>query len=118
MGLLIAASVHYVLPWLLPLMVANARPILGVAAAVAVLAVLDCLQRPWFVELQRQGLSDAPRRVWRVQHVSYWMTTMLHRPPRQDPFEAQLQLSQLEYVCSSHAASTTLAENYVGLERV
>jgi hypothetical protein len=66
-GLLIAASVHYVLPWLLPLLVANARPILGVAAAVAVLAVLDCLQRPWFVALQRQGLSDAPRRVWRVQ---------------------------------------------------
>jgi p-hydroxybenzoate 3-monooxygenase len=58
------------------------------------------------------------RRVWRVQHFSYWMTSMLHRPPGQDPFEAQLQLSQLEYVCNSHAASTTLAENYVGLERV
>jgi p-hydroxybenzoate 3-monooxygenase len=58
------------------------------------------------------------RRVWRVQHFSYWMTSMLHRPPGQDPFEAKLQLSQLEYVCNSHAASTTLAENYVGLERV
>ena len=58
------------------------------------------------------------RRVWRVQHFSYWMTSMLHRPPGQDPFEAQLQLAQLEYVCNSHAASTTLAENYVGLERV
>jgi p-hydroxybenzoate 3-monooxygenase len=58
------------------------------------------------------------RRVWRVQHFSYWMTSMLHRPPGQDPFEAKLQLSQLEYVCNSQAASTTLAENYVGLERV
>ncbi len=58
------------------------------------------------------------RRVWRVQHFSYWMTSMLHRPPGQDPFEAQLQRSQLEYVCSSRAASTTLAENYVGLQRV
>jgi p-hydroxybenzoate 3-monooxygenase len=46
------------------------------------------------------------------------MTSMLHRPPGQDPFEAQLQLAQLEYVCRSKAASTTLAENYVGLERV
>ena len=46
------------------------------------------------------------------------MTSMLHRPPGQDPFEAQLQRSQLEYVCSSRAAATTLAENYVGLERV
>jgi p-hydroxybenzoate 3-monooxygenase len=58
------------------------------------------------------------RRVWRVQHFSWWMTSMLHRPPGQDPFEAQLQRSQLDYVCSSRAASTTLAENYVGLERV
>ena len=58
------------------------------------------------------------RRVWRVQHFSWWMTSMLHRPPSQDPFEAQLQRSQLEYVCNSRAASTTLAENYVGLERV
>ena len=65
------------------------------------------------------GYSErALRRVWRVEHFSYWMTSMLHRPPGQDPFEAKLQLSQLEYVCSSQAASTTLAENYVGLERV
>ena len=65
------------------------------------------------------GYSErALRRVWRVEHFSYWMTSMLHRPPGQDPFEAKLQRSQLEYVCSSQAASTTLAENYVGLERV
>jgi hypothetical protein len=66
-GVLVAAFVRYLLPWLLPLLIANAWPILGVAAAVAVLVVLDRLQRPWFVELQRQGLSDAPRRVWRVR---------------------------------------------------
>jgi len=58
------------------------------------------------------------RRVWRVQHFSSWMTAMLHRPPGQDPFEAQLQHSQLEYVCRSRAAATTLAENYVGLAEV
>jgi hypothetical protein len=66
-GLLIAATVEYVLPWLLPLVVANAWPLLGVAAAVAVLVAVDRLVRPWFVELQRQGLADAPRRVWRVR---------------------------------------------------
>ena len=65
------------------------------------------------------GYSErALRRVWRVEHFSSWMTSMLHRPPGQDPFEAKLQRSQLEYVCSSQAASTTLAENYVGLERI
>ena len=44
------------------------------------------------------------------------MTSMLHRPPGQDPFEAKLQLSQLEYVCNSRAAATSLAENYVGFK--
>jgi hypothetical protein len=66
-GLLAAAAVEFVLPWLVPLVVANARLILGIAVAVAVLVILDRLQRPWFVELQRQGLSDAPRRVWRLR---------------------------------------------------
>jgi p-hydroxybenzoate 3-monooxygenase len=56
------------------------------------------------------------RRVWRVQHFSFFMTSMLHRPPGQDPFEAKLQLSQLEYVCNSRAAATSLAENYVGFK--
>ncbi len=54
-------------------------------------------------------------RVWRVQHFSWWMTTMLHRPADQDLYDRRLQLSQLDYVTSSHAAATTLAENYVGL---
>jgi p-hydroxybenzoate 3-monooxygenase len=57
------------------------------------------------------------RRVWRAEHFSWWMTWMLHRVG-DDPFEARLQLSQLEYVCSSPAAATSLAENYVGLDRV
>ena len=58
------------------------------------------------------------RRVWRCEHFSWWMTTMLHRLPGDDPFDEQLQLSQLRYVTTSKAAATTLAENYVGLERV
>jgi p-hydroxybenzoate 3-monooxygenase len=57
------------------------------------------------------------RRVWRAEHFSWWMTSMLHRHG-DDPFEGRLQLSQLEYVCSSPAAGASLAENYVGLERI
>ena len=57
------------------------------------------------------------RRVWRVQHFSWWMTSMLHRLPEDhDGFQAKLQIAQLDYVCSSRAASTSLAENYVGLD--
>jgi p-hydroxybenzoate 3-monooxygenase len=53
------------------------------------------------------------RRVWRCTHFSWWMTTMLHTSG--DPFEAQLQLSQLRWVTSSAAGAKGLAENYAGL---
>jgi p-hydroxybenzoate 3-monooxygenase len=43
------------------------------------------------------------------------MTSMLHRFPDHDDFQRQLQRSELSYVVSSRAASTALAENYVGL---
>jgi p-hydroxybenzoate 3-monooxygenase len=47
------------------------------------------------------------------------MTSMLHRfPDNDDGFQHQMQLSQLRYTVSSRAAATSLAENYVGLERV
>ena len=60
------------------------------------------------------GYSDAClRRVWRAEHFSWWMTSMLHR--HGDEFDARLQLSQLRYVTSSPAAARSLAENYVGL---
>ena len=58
------------------------------------------------------------RRVWRAEHFSWWMTSMLHKAPSADPFEEQLQLSQLRYVATSEAAARMLAENYVGLQRV
>jgi p-hydroxybenzoate 3-monooxygenase len=55
------------------------------------------------------------RRVWRAEHFSWWMTQMLHRFPGENAdFEERLQRAQLEYVCQSRAATTTLAENYVG----
>jgi p-hydroxybenzoate 3-monooxygenase len=55
------------------------------------------------------------RRVWRAEHFSWWMTTMLHKLPGDDPFDAELQLSQLRYLVSSRAAATSLAENYTGI---
>jgi p-hydroxybenzoate 3-monooxygenase len=58
------------------------------------------------------------RRVWRAEHFSWWMTSMLHRPEDQDDFDLKLQLAQLRYVTGSEAAATSLAENYVGLEAV
>jgi p-hydroxybenzoate 3-monooxygenase len=54
-------------------------------------------------------------RVWRVQHFSWWMTSMLHRFAGDDEFQLKLQLSQLRYTTGSPAQATALAENYVGL---
>jgi p-hydroxybenzoate 3-monooxygenase len=56
------------------------------------------------------------RRVWRAQDFSTYMTTLLHRLS-DDPFEAAVQRSRLDYVVSSEAASRSLAENYAGLPR-
>ncbi len=54
-------------------------------------------------------------RVWRAQHFSWWMTTLLHTFDSDDAYGRRLQLSYLDYVTSSEAAATTLAENYVGM---
>jgi p-hydroxybenzoate 3-monooxygenase len=75
------------------------------------------------VEFYKRGNPDALqqfthrclRRVWRCQRFSWWMTSMLHRFPNEDSFSHNIHLAELDYVTSSHAASTTLAENYVGL---
>ena len=55
------------------------------------------------------------KRVWKAQHFSWWMTSMLHRFHDHSPFERRVQLAELDYVTGSRAASTALAENYVGL---
>ncbi|MBS4082016.1 MAG: 4-hydroxybenzoate 3-monooxygenase [Rhizobiales bacterium] len=54
-------------------------------------------------------------RIWKAQRFSYFMTTMLHLNPGDSEFDRRRQLAELDYVTSSKAASTALAENYVGL---
>ncbi len=55
------------------------------------------------------------RRVWKAQRFSWWMTSMLHLFDTDTPFDRRRQLAELDYVTSSRAAMTSLAENYVGL---
>jgi p-hydroxybenzoate 3-monooxygenase len=59
--------------------------------------------------------ETALRRVWRAEHFSWWMTSMLHRFHDESAFHHRLQLAELEYLVSSRAKAQTLAENYVGL---
>ena len=55
------------------------------------------------------------RRVWKAQRFSWWMTSTLHRFPDANAFDHQRQLADLDYLTSSRAAMTALAEQYVGL---
>jgi p-hydroxybenzoate 3-monooxygenase len=76
----------------------------------------------WFENGEGSALerysADVLRRVWRAEHFSWFMTSMLHRLENGDAFDVKLQLAQLAYVCSSERAAASLAENYVGLEQV
>jgi len=94
----------------------------GMNLALADVRVLGDALAAWYRTGDSAGLerysSSCLRRVWRAEHFSWWMTSMLHRFPGDDDFQAKLQLAQLRYVCTSVAAATSLAENYVGLEDV
>ncbi|MGI9503729.1 MAG: 4-hydroxybenzoate 3-monooxygenase [Geminicoccaceae bacterium] len=59
--------------------------------------------------------QKALRRVWKAERFSWWMTKLLHRFPEDGAFDARMQLAELDYLTSSKAAMTALAENYVGL---
>jgi 4-hydroxybenzoate 3-monooxygenase len=61
--------------------------------------------------------TRALARVWKAQHFSYWMTTMLHLAPESSPFDVRRQIGELSMVVSSRAGSTYLAEAYTGWPR-
>ena len=61
-----------------------------------------------------QYSARALARVWKSQHFSYWMTTMLHTLPGATDFDVRRQLGELESVVASTAGSTYLAEGYTG----
>jgi p-hydroxybenzoate 3-monooxygenase len=94
----------------------------GMNLAVADVRVLTEALAGWYESgdgaLLERYSADVLRRVWRAEHFSWWMTSMLHRLERGDEFDVKLQLAQLAYVTSSPRAAASLAENYVGLEHV
>jgi p-hydroxybenzoate 3-monooxygenase len=91
----------------------------GLNLAVADVRVLKQALGDFYKDGKTEGLDryseTCLRRVWKVQRFSWWMTSMLHRFPNEDGFQHHLHLAELDYVTSSRAAATALAENYVGL---
>jgi len=55
------------------------------------------------------------RRVWQAVRFSWWMTNLLHLFPENGSFGRKIQCAEFDYLTSSRAAGTSLAENYVGL---
>jgi p-hydroxybenzoate 3-monooxygenase len=55
------------------------------------------------------------KRIWRAQHFSWWMTSMLHIMPDASPFDLKRQIAELETVTGSRAGQTLVSENYAGL---
>jgi len=91
----------------------------GLNLAVADVRVLARGLKEFYANGERELLERYSeiclRRVWKVQRFSWWMTSMLHKFPEDSEFDRRRQMAELDYVTTSRAASTTLAENYVGL---
>jgi p-hydroxybenzoate 3-monooxygenase len=90
----------------------------GLNLAVADVSVLAPALAEYYETGRWESLHDYSAtclpRVWRAQRFSAWMTTALHCIPGMDEYGNRLQLTELEYVVHSPAASASLAENYVG----
>jgi p-hydroxybenzoate 3-monooxygenase len=91
----------------------------GMNLAFADISVLSRALVAWFGAGDSEGLetySDvALRRVWKAQRFSWWLTTLMHRFDGHSAFERRVQIAELDYVTSSVAGMTTIAEQYVGL---
>lgn len=59
--------------------------------------------------------KKALARVWKSERFSWQLTTLMHRFPGNDAFDRRMQQAELDYIASSVAAQTSIAENYVGL---
>ena len=77
-------------------------------------ALVDYYQSGKSSELDRYS-DQALKRIWKAERFSWWMTSLLHRLPENGEIGARLQNAELEYLFTSRAAQTSLAENYVGL---
>jgi p-hydroxybenzoate 3-monooxygenase len=66
-------------------------------------------------ELLDNYSETALARIWKAERFSWWMTGLMHRLYDESSFEAKMQIAELQYLASSRAAQTAMAENYVGL---
>lgn len=90
----------------------------GMNLAVADVLILERALRALLSDGDERLISAFPetalRRIWKAQHFSWWMTSMLHVAPDASDFDRRRQLGELRSVVESEAGSTYLAEAYTG----
>lgn len=73
----------------------------------------------YYVERSNAGIDHYSQRclqrIWKGERFSWWFTSLMHRFPDGGAIGQKLQDAELAYLVQSKAASTALAENYVGL---
>jgi p-hydroxybenzoate 3-monooxygenase len=91
----------------------------GLNLAASDVCYLSRALREYYAEKYSAGLDDYSRkalsRIWKAERFSWWMTSVLHRFPDSTGFDGKIQAAELDYLVGSQAATTSLAENYVGL---
>jgi len=90
----------------------------GLNLALADVRVLGEVLERAVLKNDRSALDEytgrALARVWKAQHFSYWMTTMLHALPDASDFDVRRQLGELSSVVGSEHGRRFLAEAYTG----
>ncbi|MDQ6680677.1 MAG: 4-hydroxybenzoate 3-monooxygenase, partial [Pseudomonadota bacterium] len=91
----------------------------GLNLAAADVGVLAHALAEHYIEKSDAGIDaythKCLRRIWRAERFSWWFTTLMHKFPETGAFGQKMQAAELDYLVNSVAASTALAENYVGL---
>ncbi len=91
----------------------------GLNLAASDVGFLAAAMREHYLERSDVGIEAYSerclRRIWKAERFSWWFTSLMHRFPEAGEFGQRMQHAELDYLVGSRAASTALAENYVGL---
>lgn len=91
----------------------------GLNLAASDVTYLSAALAGYFCRSDNDGIAGyskkALTRVWKAERFSWSLTKLMHRFPGDGPFERRMQIAELDYIASSQAAQTAIAENYVGL---
>ncbi len=91
----------------------------GLNLAVTDVKFLASALTEFYGERSEAGIDNYSQRclnrIWKGERFSWWFTSLMHRFPNDGAIGQKLQDAELDYLIHSNAASTVLAENYVGL---